>query len=48
MSSFPWKQIMDYLSDTGKERDLHEFCYKAMVGLEKLVSADGSVLQMLG
>lgn len=48
MSSFPWKKILDYLAETGRERDANLFCYKALMGLEKLVDADGSVLQMVG
>jgi len=44
----PYKKIIAYLSEVGRERDIEELCYKAMVGLEELVKADCSVLQMVG
>jgi len=47
LSSFPWKRIFEYLSEAGQEHDIYVFCYKALVGLEKLVEADGSILQMI-
>jgi DNA-binding CsgD family transcriptional regulator len=48
ISSLLWKKILDYLAEAGRERDIDKFCYKALIGLEKLVNADGSVLQMVG